>query len=157
ALLLSILLTRAVRDLAVAREWMAAPSSHHIHRKSIPRLGGVAIYLSVVAIAALMVAASMLWDMEFGIEPRTILCILIPGTLIFLLGLYDDIYSVKPRVKFAVQAVAAVMLYSFVIGKFELPGMFGFNGLEWLTLPVMIIWVLWITNAFNLIDGLDGL
>jgi UDP-GlcNAc:undecaprenyl-phosphate/decaprenyl-phosphate GlcNAc-1-phosphate transferase len=157
ALLLSILLTRAVRDLAVAREWMAAPSSHHIHRKSIPRLGGVAIYLSVVAIAALMVAGSMLWDMEFGIEPRTILCILIPGTLIFLLGLYDDIYSVKPRVKFAVQAVAAVMLYSFGIGKFELPGMFGFNGLEWLTLPVMIIWVLWITNAFNLIDGLDGL
>ena len=157
SLLLSILITRAVRDLAVSREWIAAPSSHHIHRRSIPRLGGVAIYLSVVSMAALMVAGSMIWNMDFGIEPWTIICILIPGTLIFLLGLYDDIYSVKPRVKFAVQAAAAVMLYWFGIGKFELPGMFGFNGLAWLTLPVMIIWVLWITNAFNLIDGLDGL
>src|SRR5215471_7845289 len=93
SLLLSILFTRAVRDLAVAREWIATPSSHHIHRRSIPRLGGIAIYLSVVAIAALMVAGSMIWDMDFGIEPRTILCILIPGTLIFFLGLFDDIYS----------------------------------------------------------------
>src|SRR5262249_698568 len=93
----------------------------------------------------------------FGIEPWTILCILIPGTLVFLLGLYDDIYTVKPRVKFAVQAAAAVMLCGFGIGKFELPAMFAFNGLEWLTIPVTILWGLWITKAFNLIDGLDGL
>ena len=157
SLMLSALLTRIVRDLAVSRQWIVAPSSHHIHLGSTPRLGGIAIYLSVVTIAGLMAAGSMIWDMRFGIEPWTILCILIPGTLIFLLGLYDDIHSVKPRVKFAVQALAALMLYLFGIGKFELPGMFGFNGLEWLTIPVTIIWVLWITNAFNLIDGLDGL
>src|SRR5215813_14449027 len=131
SLMLSALLTPIVRNVAVARAWIVAPSSHHIHHRSIPRLGGIAIYLSVVTVAGLMVAGSMLWDVGFGIEPWTILCILIPGTLVFLLGLYDDIYTVKPRVKFAVQALAALMLYLFGIGKFELPGMFGFNGLEW--------------------------
>ena len=85
------------------------------------------------------------------------LCILIPGTLVFLLGLYDDIYSVKPRVKFAVQAVAGADALLVRDRKFELPAMLGLHGLEWLSLVMTVVWVLWITNAFNLIDGLDGL
>lgn len=157
SLILSAVLTRCVRDMACARGWITAPSSHHIHRRPVPRLGGIAIYFSFVAIAVMMISASKIWNLRLDVEPRTLLYILIPGTLIFLLGLYDDIYSVKPRVKFAVQAVAALMLYWFGIGKFELPGMLGFEGLEWLSLPMTVIWVLWITNAFNLIDGLDGL
>lgn len=157
SIILSTGLTRCVRDTARARGWIPALSSHHIHRKPVPRLGGIAIYCSFVAIAVMMVSASAIWDLSIEIEPRTFLHILIPGTLIFLLGLYDDIYSVNPRVKFSVQAVAALMLYGFGIGKFELPGMLGFEGLEWLSLPVTVIWVLWITNSFNLIDGLDGL
>src|SRR5215212_11325877 len=128
SLLISAILTRLVRNAALARGWVATPSSHHIHRRPIPRLGGVAIYLSFVTIAGLMTAASMITDVELGFEPRTTLCILVPGTLVFLLGLYDDIYSVKPRVKFAVQAAAALMLHSFGIGKFNFPELLGFSG-----------------------------
>src|SRR6185503_1643008 len=157
SLILSAILTRCVRDMALARGWIAAPSSHHIHRRPVPRLGGVAIFLSFVIIAGVMTIASMIWKLDFHIKPRTVLAILIPGAMIFLLGLYDDIYSVKPRVKFAVQAAAALMLYYFGIGKFDLPALVGLRGLEWLSLPLTIVWVLWITNAFNLIDGLDGL
>jgi UDP-GlcNAc:undecaprenyl-phosphate/decaprenyl-phosphate GlcNAc-1-phosphate transferase len=157
SLLISAILTRVVRNAALARGWVATPSSHHIHRNPIPRLGGVAIYLSFVITAGLMASASMITNIELSFEPRTTLCILVPGTIIFLLGLYDDIYSVKPRVKFAVQAAAAVILHLFGIGKFNFPELLGFSGLEWLSLPLTIIWVLCITNAFNLIDGLDGL
>lgn len=157
SLLLSAFLTRGVRNAARARRWVAAPSSHHIHREPIPRLGGIAIYLSFVITAGAMIAASVIWELELGIESRTVFCILIPGTLIFLLGLYDDIYSAKPRIKFAVQALAALMLYWFGIGKFELPVLLGLPGAEWLSIPLTVFWVLWITNAFNLIDGLDGL
>ena len=157
SLILSAVLTRCVRDTALARGWVTAPSSHHIHRRPMPRLGGIAIYVSFVAVAAMMICASRVWKLGINIELRTFLCILIPGTLVFLLGLYDDIHSVKPRVKFAVQALAALMLYWFGIGKFNLPMMLGLHGLEWLSLLMTVVWVLWITNAFNLIDGLDGL
>ncbi len=157
ALILSAVFTRCVRDMALARGWVMAPSSHHIHRGPVPRLGGIAIYVSFMAIAGMMLLASTIWKLGIDIELRTFLCILIPGTLVFLLGLYDDIYSVKPRVKFAVQAVAGLMLYWFGIGKFELPAILGLHGFEWLSLVMTVVWVLWITNAFNLIDGLDGL
>ena len=157
ALLLSLVLTRSVRNTAKRRGWVSTPSSHHIHQRPIPRLGGVAIYLSFVTTALVMLAASVVWEREPGIEPRTVFCILIPGTLVFLLGLYDDIYSVKPGVKFAVQSAAALTLCWFGIGKFDLPMVIGLPSLEWMSVPLTVIWVLWITNAFNLIDGLDGL
>jgi UDP-GlcNAc:undecaprenyl-phosphate GlcNAc-1-phosphate transferase len=157
SLILSAVFTRCIRDTALARGWITTPSSHHIHRRPVPRLGGIAIYFSFVVVAVIMICASAIWKLGIEIELRTFLCILIPGTLIFLLGLYDDIYSVNPRVKFAVQTVAALMLYYFGIGKFGLPEVLGFHGLEWLSLPMTVVWVLWITNAFNLIDGLDGL
>src|ERR1044071_7058789 len=121
ALILSAVFTRCVRDMALARGWIMAPSSHHIHRGPVPRLGGIAIYVSFMAVAGMMIFASTIWKLGIAVELRTFLCVLIPGTLVFLLGLYDDIYSVKPRVKFAVQAVAGLMLYWFGIGKFAVP------------------------------------
>lgn len=154
---LSLILTRLVRNTAARRGWASAPSSHHIHKRPIPRLGGVAIFLSFVTVTALLWAASVWWKLDLGFSPHIMGYILAPGSLIFLLGLYDDLYSVRPRVKIAVQTLAAVMLYWGGIGKFNLPLVLGLHGLEWMTLPVIIVWVLWITNAFNLIDGLDGL
>jgi UDP-GlcNAc:undecaprenyl-phosphate GlcNAc-1-phosphate transferase len=103
------------------------------------------------------VSASSAWGIDTGIHPRTIFYILLPGALIFLSGLYDDVYSVKPRVKIAFQATAGAMLYGAGIGKFGLHSLRGIDNLAWLSLPLTIFWVLWITNAFNLIDGLDGL
>ena len=87
-----------------------------------------------------------------------LLTILIPGTLIFLLGIYDDIRSVGPYFKFAVQAVAAVILFAGGLKILALPVLFGSHQFGWaIGLPITILWVLGITNAFNLIDGLDGL
>lgn len=157
SMLLSALLTRLVRDLALRRGWVVGPSSHHIHRRPTPRLGGVAVFASFVAVTCTLILASSAWGIHMNLHPRTIFYMLLPGALIFLSGLYDDVYSAKPRVKIAFQAVAGAMLYVAGVGKFGLPSLLGLNDLEWLSLPLTIFWVLWITNAINLIDGLDGL
>lgn len=152
------MLTRYVRNTAVLRGWVAAPSSaRHLHTVPIPRLGGVAIFLAFSVGVGLLVAASILFKLPFDLSPRTILYLLLPGTLVFFLGLYDDIYSTNPYVKFAVQSVAATLLFFGGFRVFQLPLLFSTHDLGWLGLPLTIFWVLWITNAFNLLDGLDGL
>ncbi len=84
--------------------------------------------------------------------------ILVPAGLIFLLGVYDDLRGLGPYVKFAVQGVAASMLYAGGLRIVNIPVIFGDRPLPWFVgLAFTIAWVLAITNAFNLIDGLDGL
>jgi UDP-GlcNAc:undecaprenyl-phosphate/decaprenyl-phosphate GlcNAc-1-phosphate transferase len=157
ALLVSLILTRAVRNLAVRRGWVPALSAHHIHRQPVPRLGGIAIFITVVLVAGLA-KLTLLWlNLPIGATPRVMRPLLIPALLIFALGLYDDLKPLSARVKFGVQAVAAMLLYWSGFGKFDLLTKLGLPGAEWMALPLTIFFVLFVTNAFNLIDGLDGL
>ena len=72
--------------------------------------------------------------------------------------MYDDLYTVGPYIKFAVQGLAATMLFIGGLRILNIPVLFGQHQLPWFVgLPLTILWVLAITNAFNLIDGLDGL
>jgi UDP-GlcNAc:undecaprenyl-phosphate GlcNAc-1-phosphate transferase len=96
--------------------------------------------------------------LSFGSSFRTLTTILVPACLVFLLGLYDDIRPTGPYVKFSVQALAATMLWLGGFRILDLPVLFGYHKLPWFVgLALTIVWVLGITNAFNLIDGLDGL
>src|SRR5258708_7705805 len=84
--------------------------------------------------------------------------ILPPAILIFLLGIYDDRRDASPLLKFSVQAIAGAMLFAGGLRIFALPVLFGTHRFSWVTgLTLTIGWVIAITNAFNLIDGLDGL
>jgi len=158
ALVASATFTRWVRNFAVARGWSSVPSSdRHIHTRPIPRLGGVAIFLALWCIVLLGQLAGHFAAREFVFLNLT-LKILGPATIIFLLGLVDDFWGVTPYVKFAVQAGAAALLYCNGFGISRLSLLAGYPHLGWIVgLPLTIVWVLWITNAFNLIDGLDGL
>src|SRR4051794_34685501 len=108
-------------------------------------------------------AVAAIWAFRFPaphspVFLKTIGTILIPAALVFLLGVYDDLRGVGPYVKFAVQAVAATMLFAGGLRIVNIPGIFGNSTLPWYVgLLLTIVWVLAITNAFNLIDGLDGL
>jgi UDP-GlcNAc:undecaprenyl-phosphate GlcNAc-1-phosphate transferase len=158
AALISFLLTRSVRNIANSRGWVyPPPSSRHIHTDLIPRLGGIAIFIAFAVIAILLIGIPSLPGVEASLSRRTVLHILGPATLVFLLGLYDDFKPLKPHVKFAVQALAATLLFFGGFGVFQLPLLFGSHTPGWLALPLTILWVLWITNAFNLLDGVDGL
>ena len=160
SLVLSFILTRYVRTIATARGWVSAPTSErHLHMAALPRLGGVAIFMAfVVSLGAALVIASLRPELRFGSSVRILTTILVPGFLIFLLGLYDDIRTVSPSFKFAVQAAAGAMLWLGGLRILDLPVLFGPHHLPWFAgLALTIVWVLGITNAFNLIDGLDGL
>ena len=89
---------------------------------------------------------------------KTLLTILAPASLVFLLGVYDDLRSAGPYVKFSVQGIAATMLFMGGLRIVNIPVLFGEHSLPWFVgWAFTVVWVLAITNAFNLIDGLDGL
>jgi UDP-GlcNAc:undecaprenyl-phosphate GlcNAc-1-phosphate transferase len=156
SLLISFLLTRYVRDQALSRGWQTRRlRERDIHTTPIPRLGGIAIFLAVIAVVSVLMAFS-----RFGkaFDPRLILSILLPSLMIFLLGLYDDLFSVGPWVKFSVQVMAAVAVFWAGFRVIELPLVLGNRSLGFAgSLFATVFWVLLITNAFNLVDGLDGL
>jgi UDP-GlcNAc:undecaprenyl-phosphate GlcNAc-1-phosphate transferase len=160
SLLLSFVLTKFVRDIAVRKEWLAPPDSgRHLHNEAIPRLGGVAIVFSfLIATAVSLLVNRYLIHSAPGFSLAPLSTILPPAILIFLLGIYDDRCDASPLLKFSVQALAGAMLFAGGLRILALPILFGTHQFSWLTgLALTILWVIAITNAFNLIDGLDGL
>jgi len=160
SLVVSFVFTREVRDFATARAWVSPPSSdRHLHRRALPRLGGVAIFFSFVLICSVALAvAPHLPEFGGGFAFKPVIAILAPAFLVFLLGVYDDLRQVGPYAKFAVQGLAATMLFAGGLRILEVPVLFGSHHFPWFVgLPLTVLWVLAVTNAFNLIDGLDGL
>ncbi len=156
ALLLAFVFTKVVRDLANRHDWVSAP--RHLHPKALPRLGGVAIVFSFLSAIAIGLVVERVLNSENRLELSPLLTILPPALLIFLLGVYDDLRNAGPYLKFGVQAVAGAMLFAGGLRISDVPLLFGSHQFPWFVgLPLTMLWVLAITNAFNLIDGLDGL
>ena len=159
SLALSFAATREVRDIAIRRGWVFKPQvGRHVHQKALPRIGGVAIFLAFSVTLSLWLALSLRFPrLAEGMVPTTLLRIYFPACLIFCLGIYDDLRGAGPYLKFCVQAVAAVMLFAGGMRVLDLPVIFP-RTLPWFVgLPLTVLWVVAVTNAFNLIDGLDGL
>ena len=118
----------------------------------------MAIVFSFLVATGAAIGATWLLTPQLTPSLKPLLTILPPAILIFLLGIYDDIRSVGPYWKFLVQAIAGTMLFAGGLRILDLPVLFGAHQFSWFTgLPLTILWVMAITNAFNLIDGLDGL
>jgi len=159
SLLLSFVGTWFVREFAKEHGWVAGPAQErHLHNAPLPRLGGVAIFIAFILTFGTELFFLRNSPANFGVSPRSLATILLPGFLIFLLGVYDDIHTVGPYTKFLVQAIAGVVLFAGGLRIFDLPVLFRSHQFSWfVSLSLTILWVLAITNAFNLIDGLDGL
>jgi UDP-GlcNAc:undecaprenyl-phosphate GlcNAc-1-phosphate transferase len=156
----SFLLTWFVRNLAMGRGWVAPPlQQRDLHEIPLPRLGGIAIFLAcLMSVTVAFLANRYYPSLDLGSPIRTLLTVLVPATIVFLLGVYDDIFTAGPYGKFAIQGVAATMLFVGGLRILDLPVLFGARHFSWtIGLPLTILWVIGITNAFNLIDGLDGL
>ena len=122
-----------------------------MHKKPIPRLGGLAIFFGFLFAILL-----------FGRIDHQTRGILLGAVIIVVLGVIDDSHPLGPKLKFAVQVAAALMpvLHGVVIERFSNPNIFSDNpyiNLGVLSIPLTIVWIVGITNAVNLIDGLDGL
>src|SRR5262249_53084263 len=139
--------------------WVSAPTQpRHLHQHALPRLGGVAIVISFLIAMTAALAVTRILRPELVPSLTPLVTILPAAILIFMLGVYDDIRTVGPHWKFLVQAIAGSMLFAGGLRILDLPVLFGAHQFSWFTgLPLTILWVMAITNAFNLIDGLDGL
>ena len=125
--------------------------NRRLHDHPIPRLGGLAIFLGF------MIAVLLLIPLDTAKKGM-----LLGAVIIVILGVFDDIYALPALPKFVVQIVAALIatLAGNRIEVLSNPNIFSDNPtwvLGWLSVPVTVIWIVAITNAVNLIDGLDGL
>ncbi|MDD4200417.1 MAG: MraY family glycosyltransferase [Eubacteriales bacterium] len=120
-----------------------------VHNKPMPRFGGMAIYLGMMASLAL-----------FAMNDRGIIPAMVGCTLIFILGAIDDVKGMKPLVKFSGQTVCAIVVYSMGLRIQFITNYFGEGNMAFgqvACFTVTVIWLVAITNAINLMDGLDGL
>jgi UDP-GlcNAc:undecaprenyl-phosphate GlcNAc-1-phosphate transferase len=153
AFIIALFVVPLMRQLAYRLGAVDRGSLRRAHEGIIPRLGGVGIYLSFT-LPLLFSLSRGVWD-DFH---RDMVGILLASTLVFLIGVYDDIKGARIRHKLAMELLAAVMVYAWGIRIEAIAN--PFNGtirFGWLSLPVTVLWIIVITNAINLIDGLDGL
>jgi UDP-GlcNAc:undecaprenyl-phosphate GlcNAc-1-phosphate transferase len=156
---LSLLLTRFVRNWAFRHGWLDQPSAdRHLHIRPVPRIGGIALILSFAGGITLALVAPGFLGERAVLPSQIVRSIFLPVLLVFFLGLYDDLRGLGPYWKFGIETVAASWLYVGGIGIHRLDFYSAHGPLRIsLGLPLTIFWVLLVTNAFNLIDGLDGL
>ena len=158
AFIFSFILTPVIRNTALRFGWVDKPDERRVHTTPIPRVGGVAIFVSFIlsVTVALLLHSAVVLQIEGDLI--RILYLIGPCCLIFLIGVIDDLYGVNAKIKFGVQVLAAVLLYAagYRIEAIGFPIGGGF-ALHYLSLPITVLWVVGISNAFNLIDGLDGL
>lgn len=155
AFTIAVILTPLIRKFALKYGINAKTNHRTVHHGDIPKLGGLAIY------AAYLAGFGMIMLFSHGsLEPliRESIVFLIGGTLIVLLGIFDDIKGANCYHKFSIQLLAAsIVVFSgykmaAIVNPFG-----GVISLGYFSIPFTLLWIVGITNAINLIDGLDGL
>ena len=149
--MLSLIITPIIKIFAFRIGAYDEPGERRINKKIMPTAGGLSIY-TVFSFSCLFLFQSII--------PRTyILPIILAAGVIVLTGLIDDIKELSPKMKTIGILLGALIIYfktDIRIDFVTLPLM-GQLDLRWFSLPLTLFWILAITNAFNLIDGLDGL
>ncbi len=145
-MIVSLTITPIVIAISKRLNLVDKPNFRKVHTKPISVMGGTVILFS------------FLIGIWIGHPIREIKPLIIGAIIMYVLGLVDDIYDLKPYIKLAGQIAAALVVafYGVTIDFISLPMgttiHFGF-----LSIPITVIWIVAITNAINLIDGLDGL
>jgi len=156
AALLTNLMVPPITRLAVAIRALDHPDVRKMQTSAVPRLGGLAIVVGLALGAG--IAGVSRWG-EWDSLQRSEMLVLALGTgLVFLVGVIDDLVGVSVAKKFLCQILAGVLLvqigWSFEVLRLPLIGEIQ---LGWLGPVVSLLWIVGVTNAVNLIDGLDGL
>lgn len=151
SVVISLFMTPIIRKLAIRIGAIDIPKDNRrVHKKPIPLMGGLAIYISIVITALVFLETD-----------KTLISMILGGTVILISGIIDDIKGLSPKGKILFQIAGAIIL---ILGDIKIDAVtnpFGKAGtvlrLNGLSIPLTIFWVVGITNTLNLIDGLDGL
>lgn len=159
ALALSALVTPAVIRLCLAQRALDRPGQRKVHRRGVPRLGGVAIFvaMSLGMIAAVYGVFGGLVDLN-PVQGRLIPAIYIGLCGFFFIGFFDDLKSLPALPRLAAQFITAAAVVLLSGGSIRIASAFGqWIFPEWLAVILTVLWIVGVVNTFNWIDGLDGL
>ena len=140
-----LVLTPVALAVAVRNDVLDQPGGHKGHASPVPYLGGVAI---VVAFAAAVIGAAIIYPPESGVGELWVVLLLAVG--LAFVGLADDLRNLSPVVRIAAEVLCAVQLWRMDAGV-------TLTGDQIFDLALTVLWVVGITNAFNLLDNMDGL
>jgi UDP-GlcNAc:undecaprenyl-phosphate GlcNAc-1-phosphate transferase len=150
---LALILTPLVRALGRRLGIVDVPTQRKIHTTSVPRVGGVSVTLAAVLALA---GAAATGAAELA-EAETWRRLLLGGVFVFGVGLYDDLRTVSPLTKLTFQLAGAGTAVALGV-RIDHVTIFGTTvGLGLFAVPLTLVWIVGVTNAFNLMDGLDGL
>lgn len=156
ALVLALALTPLAGRLSVLCGAVDLPGDRKVHQQPMPRLGGLAV---IAAVALALVTARFLEHPQWAVLASSGFAIAVGLLPIFLVSVVDDIRRVPARVKFICHLSGAV---AAVVAGLSLPPDIRILGVPthigvWVAVPVSVLWLVGVTNAFNIVDGLDGL
>jgi UDP-GlcNAc:undecaprenyl-phosphate/decaprenyl-phosphate GlcNAc-1-phosphate transferase len=160
ATIASLITTPLIRRLCQRWNLLDVPvGGRRIHRTAVPRLGGIAIYISCLSALSLLTLWHNLLTHTLSGMKADILTLLIPATLVLLLGVYDDLRGANAVVKFVGLGSIATLFYAMGgrIDALSIPLLGSVHLAPLVSFVVTVVWLVGIANAFNLIDGLDGL
>lgn len=146
-LVISLVLVPLCKQVGFKLGIYAVENKRTVHHGKIVRIGGVAIYISF------LLSLAILWSTD-----DTLNGIVLGGSIVFLGGLLDDIYDLKPKQKLLFQIAGAIV--AMKVGGLAIDAVHFFSldiTNKIFTYGISFLWIVGITNAINLIDGLDGL
>ena len=158
ALFLSVFVTPLVRRFALRIGAVSVPGGRHVHGRSVPRLGGIGLAFAwAIPVVALAMRDPVVTRALQG-SWLQIVTVVGGGIAICAVGALDDARGVRAQYKLAAQVLVATVAFAcgFQIQAIQLP-LIGILQMGVFALPVTILWIVGVTNAVNLIDGLDGL
>lgn len=156
----SLVLTPWLRRFCERHKLVDEPSDdRRVHRTAVPRLGGIAIFISILISLSGLALLNNLLTQTLRPDLKHILAFLLCGFLVLLLGIYDDLRGANATVKFVGLAAVTALFYALGgrIEHLSIPFVGGVNLPTAVGFLLTMIWVVGIANAFNLIDGVDGL
>jgi UDP-GlcNAc:undecaprenyl-phosphate GlcNAc-1-phosphate transferase len=144
--------------IAHRKGWYDLPNGRKVHTSPLPRLGGAGIYvallIAIVCGSALSLRSGVREALGFG---RELVFVAAGFLVIFATGLIDDFRNLPATLKLLLQVAAGVLvtLGGFTIDALALPGL-PVVSLGWAAWPVTVLWLVGLSNAMNLVDGVDG-
>jgi UDP-GlcNAc:undecaprenyl-phosphate/decaprenyl-phosphate GlcNAc-1-phosphate transferase len=156
----ALVTTPLIRRLCQRFQLLDVPlDKRRVHRQATPRLGGVGLYLSCAGALLTLPFVDNLLTQTLHSQSKELFLLFLPASLVFLLGVYDDLRGANAVVKFVALGSIATLFFAMggrvdalsvpLFGTVQLPPV--------LSYVVTLVWLVGITNAFNLIDGIDGL
>jgi UDP-GlcNAc:undecaprenyl-phosphate GlcNAc-1-phosphate transferase len=159
ALVATLVSVPLLERIGHAYGWLDHPDQgRRLHTAAVPRLGGVGIAAGVVAAVAFAAIAARQWGSAQPFAWPPLIGLAWGAAIVFAVGVADDLSGVPPWQKLAAQTVAALIAVAFgaTVQSVTIQGV-GTLSMGLLGVPITLLWMVGLSNAFNLIDGMDGL